>query len=123
MVGGKLSDLSRRKWIICVSEGLESVFILGFAFSSSVEWAIFTYVTFVAADSLDNVVPSAWIADMSKDEERGWRMGFFMAFASLAMIPGSLFGGWLYSLVPRAVFYFEATMSMVAMLMTSRLRE
>jgi len=118
---GKLSDkMGRRKCVIFSWAG-EIIAMFLFIFSRSPLLAVISFGLWSAAGHLDTPARTAWISELTRQEERGLVMGLFMSSTTLMSLPSPSIGGYLYSVSPRHPFYIDGILSLVALLAIVRL--
>lgn len=104
---GQLSDKIGRKGIITASFFLYALIVLGFAFASSFWHIALLFAVYGIFVTTDESVNKAYIADITKDQERGIALGAYNTAVGAVYLPASVLFGALWAAFG-AVPAFEA---------------
>jgi len=111
-IQGALADRYGRRPVIlvsCLGLGLDFIFM---ALAPSLAW-LFVGRIISAATSASFTTANAYIADVTKPEERAKSFGMIGAAFGLGFIIGPLVGGVLVGVDPRLPFYFSAGLALL----------
>ncbi|GBE03411.1 bicyclomycin/multidrug efflux system [bacterium BMS3Abin09] len=115
---GIASDKFGRKRVILSGFVLFAVLYYGFAVVSDTKdiWGLFAFYGLFMG--LTEGTQKAFLATIIPPDFKATAFGVYNTVVGLAMLPASLFGGWLWDHIsPSATFYFGAVTSVLAALM------
>jgi MFS transporter, DHA1 family, tetracycline resistance protein len=109
-VWGRLSDHFGRRPLLLVSIAMTAVGFLGYAIAPDFRWLVVSRV-FAGAATANIAIAQAYIADVTRPEERAKGMGIIGAAFGLGFILGPAAGGLLSSIALSAPGYAAALLS------------
>ncbi|MDA8157231.1 MAG: MFS transporter [Actinomycetota bacterium] len=115
---GMLADRFGRKRIILAGFVLFAVLYYGFAVASNVRavWILFGFYGLFMG--ITEGIQKAFIATILPPDFKATAFGVFNTVTGIAMLPASLFGGWLWDHVsPSATFYFGSITAILSALL------